>query len=243
MKSLKLKALLLLAITFGLVSWSPPNNESLIVGLNNTFRSSTGYLGIIGSDNFFDARSSLVVGTANTASYESPSNDSTTTFTNSILSGTSNVVKNSASRCMISGNGNSIQANSTVVSGTNNTLAGATVGTPTLNSVAMGGNNQIAAGHGWVLGYNNTVTGDYGVTLGYGNNVSGWRGHVLGTGLTTNQPESLALGKYNAPLVTNDVVVVGCGTATLPNTALRITSDGGVILGRAQGDISMGAYQ
>lgn len=243
MKSLKLKALLLLGITLGLVSWSPPNNESLIVGLNNTFRSSTGYLGIIGSDNLFDARSSLVVGTDNIASYESPTNNSSTSFGNSILSGTPNVVRNSASRCMISGNGNSIEANATMVSGTNNTLSGATVGTPTLNSVAMGGNNQIAAGHGWTMGYNNTVTGDYGVALGYGNNISSWRGHVVGTGLSANQTESLALGKYNSPRVSGDVVVVGSGTATAPNTALRITSDGSVILGRAQGDISMGAYQ
>lgn len=45
-------------------------------------------------------------------------------------------------------------------------------------------------------------------------------------------------------MASDDVLVVGTGFSdSIRNTALRVTDDGGVFLGRAQGDISMGSYQ
>ena len=79
--------------------------------------------------------------------------------------------------------------------------------------------------------------------MGYSNTVSGSRAVAIGSGLNASVAQSTALGRFNGPMLSNDVLVVGTGTsATVTNTALRVTSDGGVILGRAQGDVSMGIY-
>jgi hypothetical protein len=79
------------------------------------------------------------------------------------------------------------------------------------------------------MGYNNNVSGDYGTALGFGLNVS--------------QTRAIAVGKYNQPMTSGDVFAVGVGTITTPSTALIVREDGAVILGRAQGDVSMGEYE
>jgi hypothetical protein len=54
---------------------------------------------------------------------------------------------------------------------------------------------------------------------------------------------STALGRYNATMAGNDVLVVGSGSGSSTKfTALRVTDNGSVILGRVQGDIAMGNY-
>ncbi len=89
---------------------------------------------------------------------------------------------------------------------------------------------MLTSEHGYAIGYLNVVGGDYGSANGYG--------------LKANVAKGVAIGRYNETMASNDVVVIGSGTSdTSRQTALRVTNDGGVILGRAQGDISMGNYQ
>lgn len=81
--------------------------------------------------------------------------------------------------------------------------------------------------------------------MGYFNKVTGSQGAALGCGLLADKSQSVALGRFNKAMESNDVLVVGTGTGSAladRSTALRVTADGSVLLGRAQGDISMGIY-
>lgn len=140
---------------------------------------------------------------------------------------------------IVTGDENTVDATSTLVSGWSNTVNSVTT-TETRNSCVIGGNNQVLAVHGYALGYLNTISADYGHAYGHGLEVA-------------NAPKSIALGRYNALMAADDVLVVGTGdSVTERNTSLRATSEGSLILGSAtsgtvvlaksQGDISMGDY-
>lgn len=193
-------ALLLLA----LVAWSPPGNDTIVLG--STSMTTSGSLLVVGSGSTGKAQKAIVVG----------SNHALGT--------------NNRSGSIVAGTGNTVDASTTLVSGSNNLAEG--VGSLQMrNSCIIGGANEAQAEHAYVFGYNNAVEGDYGSALGYG----------LQIGATTEK--AVALGRWNEETETNDVLVVGTGaSAAAPATALRITDDGSVILGRAQGDISMGIY-
>ncbi len=237
MKSRKLKFALLLAVAFGVIAWSPPSGEDLIVGTSNTVVSPSGYLGVIGVGNDGSARSTLVVGDSNSVS---PGLSPGTGF--SIVAGTNNVLTGGKNRNLVSGYSNTVDSHNSFVAGANNTMDGFTVGAGAHSSAIIGSGNQIASSHGWAMGYYNEITGDYGMALGNSNKISNSYAYALGAGLSVNQSNAVALGRWNAPMVAGDVLAVGTGSSAAPATALRVTSDGGVILGRAQGDISMGEY-
>jgi hypothetical protein len=113
--------------------------------------------------------------------------------------------------------------------GSNNLVRGSTANTPAYNSAAFGLDNLVTATYGWAVGSNNES--------------SGTRSVSIGTGSRANVTSGTALGKFNSSMASTDVVAIGSGSDSNNRfTALRVTSDGGVILGRAQGDISMGAY-
>lgn len=291
-KLLSKKALILSLGTLtllGMVSWSPPTNENVLVspgsvqvrngvvevktlsGQANTYGTApaaiigsdnnivrggtTSELGrgiVIGSANFLStpsstysavigagndavASSSLIVGFSNKISYNPTDPVSAITSQNStrysVISGSSNTIGYDCETLLVGGKLNTVDAYSTLVSGWTNTVEGATVGAPAYHSAAIGQLNHIMATYGWTMGYSNTVSGS--------------RGVAIGSGAVASIAQSTALGRFNAAMQSNDVLVVGTGTAddvASRNTALRITSDGGVILGRAQGDVSMGVY-
>ena len=251
--------------TLALVAWSPPTGEDIFVssgtpavaigsanqieGFAHTstipadttaFRgflagksnyvgsaNSNGFAAIIGNSNTANAYSSVIVGNSNVVA--NGATTGTASLAYSGIFGTSNVIPLNCDSLLVSGTANSVNGSYSFASGSTNTVEGATGG-PAYNSAAIGEFNHVAASRGYAIGYQNNVTGDRGVAIGKGVNA-------------TNE-SSTALGRYNATMASGDVLVVGTGSSdTNRSTALRVTSDGGVILGRAQGDISMGAYQ
>lgn len=198
-----------LILTLGLVAWSPPNGEDVVVG-GTSITSPSGPIMTVGTtSNKGKASYSLVVGFGHEVSNES--GDS---------------ARNGS---IVAGNANTVDASTTLVSGFNNT-ANSTTSTETRASCLIGGNNQVTTAHGYAIGYWNLISADYGCALGYGLQAD-------------SSAKSVALGRYNTEMESNDVLVVGSGSdGNNRFDALKITDDGGVILGRAQGDISMGAY-
>ena len=202
--------------------------KGLIVGVGNTASSPTGYLGIIGDTNDVSGRSVLVVGLENSMTPTAVTWDAATKYT--AIIGRANVVTGGRESSLIAGISNSVNATSSLISGNANTVEGGTVGAPAWHSAAIGQLNHVMATSGWTMGYSNEVTG--------------YRAIALGSGVKAGAVNSVALGRYNAPMGADDVVALGTGTdENTRNTALRVTADGGVILGRAQGDISMGDFQ
>ncbi len=238
MKSRNVKLIALLVVVGGVVAWSPPTGEDITVGSGNTVSSPAGVLGVIGSDNNVKAKNSFVVGESNVVT---PADNPYAWA--SIVAGTGNILSGGVYRTFVSGDSNTVQASNSLLAGAMNTLKGPGGSGNATGSLVVGGGNNVQTAHGWAAGYNNQITGDYSVSLGNSNTVSGSYGYALGAGLTVNQSNAVALGQYNGNMAPGDVLAVGSGTSTTANTALRVTSDGGVILGRAQGDISMGAYQ
>jgi hypothetical protein len=139
---------------------------------------------------------------------------------------------NMANRCeksIVSGAQHTTFCSTSLVAGYGNTV-GSGWSNLADNSMAVGQLNQVSSDGGWTIGYQNLVSGS--------------RGVAIGTGTKANTANGTALGKFNASMATTDVLAVGTGTSdTTRSTALRVTSDGSVILGRAQGDISMGNYE
>lgn len=244
------KLVLFSAITISslaLVAWSPPGGagDLILIGTSNTFPaagyrgflagnsnvagsgSPSGYAGIIGSSNTVNAVASLVAGNSNNLA------QGATNFAQSLaysgVFGNQNTVVMDCDTLLISGMGNSIKASSSFAAGQNNTLDGPTTGTLAYSSAAIGFANHVAAQTGWALGKENSVTAENGV--------------AIGTGASADTSSGTALGQYNSPMESGDVLVIGNGTDTTQrSTAFTVKSDGGVVLGRAQGDISMGIY-
>lgn len=238
MKSSKLKFFLLVPAVLCLVAWSPPAGENIYVGTGNNIYSPAGLAGAIGNNNQIKAESTWVVGDSNNVAWAQPN-----PARYSIVAGTNNVLTGGRNRNLVSGNSNTVNATNSFVSGENNTIDGFTVGSGANNVGVIGSGNLIASPHGWTTGYYNEIAGDYGMALGYSNIVSKSWGYALGAGLRVTEPGAVAIGVWNAPMIAGDVLAVGTGV-NLNNrsTALRVTNNGGVILGRAQGDISMGDY-
>lgn len=234
MKSRKLKFLLLVPAVLGLVAWSPPvGDNNVIVGSANTTPNSY-YLGVFGYGNNVTANNSLVAGVSNNLGSEQ---------SRSIISGYNNVLSGQHYDNLVTGYSNAVKANATLVSGALNSLDGPALNQGTSYSAAIGYFNQIATWNGYAVGCNNEVKGHYGVALGCSNIVSSSYGCALGGGLKVTEGGATAVGSWNAPMATGDVFVVGTGSPTTPATGLTVKYGGSVILGRAQGDISMGEYQ
>lgn len=229
MKSRKSKILLLLLMLSGIVAWNTPSSEDIIMGTSNTATSTTGQLGIIGNGNEIKGRSVLVIGDTNHISESAASGNEVKW---SLIVGAHNIVHEGTGgrqRNIVAGDSNVVGGSNCLVSGYGNNVVSPTAGNPTYQSAAIGSSNAVIADRGWVIGQQSEVTG--------------YRGVAIGTGAEAKNTDSMALGRYNEEMETNDVVVIGSGTSdTVRQTALRVTNDGGVILGRAQGDISMGAY-
>lgn len=249
----------LVTFTLGLVAWSPPNSEDIlmtlgtpavVIGTSNTvngggasptaFRgfvagnsnicgtgSTAGYSALLGNSNTVNVYSSVVAGNSNTLA--SGAVDFANTVRYSGVFGVSNTVPLNRYSLLVTGGYNSVDAHESIVAGYTNTVNGGAVGTAASRSAAFGELNNINAAHGYAIGYQNIVSGDRGVAIGSGANAS--------------NANSTALGKYNATMSPGDLLVVGNGIDNNNrSTALTVTTDGSVVLGRAQGDISMGAF-
>lgn len=214
MKSYKIQLICLCTIVLGVIAWAPSNNDDIVMG-SNIVTSPNGYVGVIGINNPVNANHSLVIGTSNT-------------------------------------------------------LRGSSVGASADSSTAIGLYNLVTSTHGWAMGAANEVTGLRGVGIGSNNQAKALESvalgssniidstaqysYALGGGLRVNQGGAIALGSWNAPMVAGDKLVIGYGEMATPATSFRATSDGSIVLGsptgngkvvlaKAQGDISMGAYQ
>lgn len=211
--------------------------KGVLAGTSNLFSTGGSYSILVGAGNNVWAASSIVAGNNNLVSSSATSFQESTKY--SMISGVGNVIGKDCETLLLGGRTNTVQAYSSLVAGNTNTVEGATVGSTAFHSAAIGHLNSIMATYGWTMGYSNTVSGS--------------RGVAIGSGLTASNIQSTALGRFNSTMSSNDILVIGAGTAaTTPNTAFRVTSDGGVVLGsptsgkvvlaKAQGDISMGAY-
>lgn len=261
MKSRKFQLFSLFAIVLGVVAWAPPAVDDLVMG-TNIVASPNGYVAVIGGGNKVNAASSFILGENNRVSHDG-NNATTPQGWRMLVVGDSNSSNGGGANTIVGGYHNAVIASNSLVVGEGNNVSGGTIGGPAYDSAAIGANNLLNATYCWAMGINNAVQGNVGVAIGSGNQigisdqpivvesvaigssniVSSNYSYAFGGGLRVTQPGSLALGCWNAPMVAGDVMVVGCGNSTTPTTALRVTSNGGVILGRAQGDISMGAYQ
>lgn len=204
--------------------------KGIISGTGNYAGSGAGYSALFGEGNYVNAYSSVVAGIANEVALTATAASTSSMVKYSGVFGSKNAIANGASSNVVGGYSNSVNSNSSIVGGSINTIEGATAGgTPGNWSAAFGLSNHVMAYEGWCMGRSNTVSAQGGI--------------AVGQGTVADKPAGTALGKWNVGMADGDVLVVGAGTAdTARSTALRITSDGSVILGRAQGDISMGAY-
>ena len=101
------------------------------------------------------------------------------------------------------------------------------------NSAAIGKSNGLAAEGSLVVGNSNSLTGTAG---GYVTNSA-----LIGTGLDSSASGATVVGVYNTDQP--DVrFVVGNGDANTTSNALEVYDDGRVVVPKAQGDVSMGAY-
>ena len=258
MKSRKSQIFSLLVIVLGVVAWAPPLTDDLVMGSSNTTTSPNGFIGVIGNANKVNAASSMVLGENNKISHDGMSTTTPQAF-RMLVVGDGNTLKNGGANTILGGYNNTASAFNSLVIGEINTVTGPMIGSMAYDSAAIGSGNQLTTTYGWAIGLNNRVLGNAGVAIGNANQANAPDSAILGTyniidansnysyalggGLRVTQPGAVALGTWNAPMVAGDKLVVGCGDMAAPATALRITSDGGVILGRAQGDISIGAYQ
>jgi len=265
-----LKAVTIVGVLgFGLVAWSPPSSDKvvdlavgstnstvasaptvvlgggnvldgtvtgrgIVVGQNNTSGAATAsgtrrFSIILGESNVAVSRNTLVVGYQNSLT---PSGDDYTTAINhSAVFGLTNVLNTGGnSGLLVSGTSNTIlHANNSFAAGTSNQVGGLTSGAKSFNSAAIGFTNNVSSTVGWAMGSENAVTSENGL--------------ALGVGARSTVSKATAIGRYNAPMVAGDVLVVGAGASDgVRSNAIRVTDDGSVLLGRAQGDISMGIY-
>ncbi len=214
--------------------------------------STAGYSAVLGNTNNAGIYSSVVAGNNNNIASGATDFQSTARYTG--VFGSSNTIPQNRYSNMVVGGNNTADAHQSFVSGSLNTVNGPTVGgAPAQHSAAIGLVNHINAAHGVSIGQYNTVSGDWGVALGSCNTINAAYSASLGTWLKVDSAAVCAVGNYNATTVVGDVFVVGTGVseATRRNS-IRATDDGSVILGsatsgkvvlaKAQGDISMGAY-
>lgn len=181
------------ALLLGLVAWSPPSSEDVIVG-STTMTSPTGQIAVVGTASSGKAKSALIVGVNHTVS-----------------AGSGQLERVGS---IVAGNANNVDASATLVSGNNNQAVSG-VAQEVRNSGIIGANNNIANAHGYIMGYNNTVSGDYGTAIGYGLNVPTWAAVAVGKfNATMPASEIFTIGagandteRYSALSVDGDGVV------------------------------------
>lgn len=204
--------------------------RGMIAGQGNAAASDTSYSGIIGSRNVSRSKSSLTVGNDNkmvSTSNEVPTSDF---VTSSAVVGTENILKANSTSSVVIGKTNTAQVDSSLIAGKGNDVEGPSADAElSFNSAAIGFQNVVASTTGWAIGESNTVGAN--------------RGTAIGIGGLADKADAVVIGKFNRSVVAGDALTVGAGTsATNRVTALRVTADGTVVLGKAQGDISMGSY-
>jgi hypothetical protein len=162
-----------------------------------------------------------------------------------------------SNRTILAGMNNQCAGSNNILIGDDNMVRGSTSTSYAYNSVAIGEFNHVFAPRGWVMGSSSealankatavgvsaNASGDSSVAIGLTAEASGTSALSVGVGTKATVGQSTAIGRYNATMTSNTVLDIGSGTSSARFTALRVTNDGGVILGRAQGDISMGDYQ
>jgi hypothetical protein len=210
----------------------------MVIGYGNdysttTFGSATG--AVIGYQNNVRSMGGLTVGNVNEVTTAGTSVSTYARFTN--VFGVDNTVTGGAYGTFVHGESHTLNADHSLVSGESHTLEGATTGSKTTYSLAAG--------------YDNHIMADQASTIGTLNVVSSNQTIALGTGLEADAVGCTFVGEYNDPtgasLTTRasdePVFVVGSGTADNARaTAFTVLRDGGVVLSRAQGDISMGDF-
>ncbi|MFK7849665.1 MAG: hypothetical protein AB8D78_01705 [Akkermansiaceae bacterium] len=226
-----------------LVSWTPPDSNVVLGGTNDTDGHSDTtmnmlpyrgilagwgnivgtpsgapyHAGVTGNHNDANLFSTIIAGAHNHASLNANTSDLSSYLRNSGVFGVYNVIPEGSSGVLISGYGNTVTADNSLVSGTINTVEGATVGSSSSHSSAIGYGNHVASSQGWAVGNSNTVTETAGV--------------AIGTGLTSSKSYSTALGKWNTPMGTDDLLVIGNGSDdSNRSTALTILKNGSVII-------------
>jgi hypothetical protein len=234
--------ILLALLGLTLVSWSPSGTDyvvsigsgntttgyrGVISGTNNTVGSANKYSIITGESNVGNVSGSIIVGAQNTVA--NTANNAADCLRFSGIFGSYNQIPNTKASILVAGYSNTVKASSSLVSGSLNYLEAPA--NETCNySAAIGLSNSVNSAAGWAIGWANAAYGT--------------KSTAIGEGTKALNEGSTALGRYNADMGAGDVLVVGAGSDfNNRSTALRVTNDGGVLLGRAQGDISMGDYQ
>lgn len=202
--------------------------RGLVSGTGNKVGSgATSYSIVTGSNNTANAQSSVIAGTYN--SIARTATDDTTSLRYSGIFGNYNTIPNSKTNLLVCGYSNTANASESISVGAVNTLQGPINGVCNY-SATIGLGNSVSATSAWAIGW--------------GNAASGTNSTAIGVGTRANATNGSALGRYNNTMATDDVLAIGNGTSdTSRSTALRVTANGSVILGRAQGDIAMGDYQ
>jgi hypothetical protein len=212
--------------------------KGLCVGYQNDLSTSTfssSYAGVIGYNNDVRTGGSITVGNDNLVTSSATTFANYAKFTNVL--GLENVVTGASYCTLLSGRDNIVNADYSVAIGQDNTLEGATTGSKTNNSGAVGQWNHIMSDKSW--------------TMGLYNEVSSNETMALGKGLEADAIGCTFVGEFNAAtgasLTTRasdePVFVIGNGTAdNARSTAFTVLRDGGVVMSRAQGDISMGDF-
>lgn len=163
----------------------------------------------------------VVVGTGNTLNGS----------TKAMIAGDNNTTNNPSAKLLIVGQENTHYGSNNLLVGNTNIVEGPSTGASAYNSAAIGYMNGVHASRGWAIGWINEVLAD--------------QGTAIGVGTRSNVAMGTALGRFNGSMQANDVLVIGAGSSEAETdrfNAIRVTSDGGVFLGRPQGDISMGDY-
>ena len=90
----------------------------------------------------------------------------------------------------------------------------------------VGGRNNTVNYGGMATGRGNNVTGQLGAALGQYNTVKGHNSAAIGNNLITENPQEVAVGKYNNSTKNQTLFSVGNGTANKRINAFEITSEG-----------------
>lgn len=195
---------------------------------------------------WYPAKSAFVAGTVNGTQWNSIG-------TGTAIFGANNSVPGDSG--FAAGSGNSVSGgwNSTAL-GINNAVSNSSA------STVIGQGNLINGGYNsFATGVGNSVSGASAMAIGESNTSSGWTALTVGRGLTSAAAGCVVVGMYNTPIFGNanswvgaePVFVVGNGTggtqlagqsgATTSN-ALVVYKDGGIKLGKRQGDLRMGRF-
>ena len=185
MKSHFSKFALLSVIVLGVVAWSHPNSEDVILGTTNVVTSPSGFLTVVGEGNKVNAKNSLIVGSNNRVAHTGTS--TLATCAQSIIAGDGNVVDGGRFRNLVSGNSNSVNSQNALVVGTSNTVKRPNPEESGYECAAIGVGNLVSGVRGWTMGDNNSVSGNYSVAFGSWNNVTTQYSYALGGGLIVDQ--------------------------------------------------------